>query len=143
MGGAAVSCLVHARKRPSGPLTRRYSPSSGKPSPCSLRPRTAAPEALFVGIALQGGEGDWQNLSKRSRLRRASAPLTSRSPLDIGWRLSYISTEQSPPDKISLSIKIPVLKGSEDQEDYELISYQKSSSTVTSFPKTVLLSHKL
>lgn len=94
MSSAAVRSGVYARKRPYGPLTRRYSPSSGKPSTSSLRPRTAAPEALFVGVAYQGGVGDWQNLSNRSRLRRASAPLTFRSPLNIGWRLSNINAEQ-------------------------------------------------
>lgn len=39
-------------------------------------------------MAYQGGDGDWQNLSNCSRLRRASAPLTFRSQLNIGWRLS-------------------------------------------------------
>ncbi|PLH33160.1 hypothetical protein CSC93_01005 [Klebsiella pneumoniae] len=34
MGGAAVSCLVHARKRPCGPLTRRYAPTAA--SPCRV-----------------------------------------------------------------------------------------------------------
>jgi len=47
-----------------------------------------------VGIAYQGGVGDWQNLSNRCRLRRAAAPLTFRSPLNIGWRLSDINAEQ-------------------------------------------------
>ncbi|HBY9792981.1 TPA: hypothetical protein MJA78_25685 [Klebsiella pneumoniae] len=31
MEGAAGSCLIHARKRPSGPLTRRYAPTAAKP----------------------------------------------------------------------------------------------------------------
>lgn len=39
-------------------------------------------------MAYQGRDGDWQNLSNCSRLRRASAPLTFRSQLNIGWRLS-------------------------------------------------------
>ena len=94
MGGAAVSCLVHARKRPYGPLTRRYAPTAAVALSGPLRPRTAATKALFVGIAYQGGVGDWQNLSNRCRLRRASAPLTFRSPLNNGWRLSDINAEQ-------------------------------------------------
>lgn len=52
-----VSCLVHARKRPYGPLTRRYAPTAAVALPGPLRPRTAATKALFVGIAYQGGGG--------------------------------------------------------------------------------------
>lgn len=58
MGGAAVSCLVHARKRPSGPLTRRYAPATAVALPGPLRPRTKASETFLAGIALQGKGGE-------------------------------------------------------------------------------------
>ena len=50
MGGAAVSCLVHARKRPCGPLTRRYAPAAAVALSGPLRPRTAASEMFLTGL---------------------------------------------------------------------------------------------
>lgn len=42
---------------PNGPLTRRYAPTSGKPSSGPLRPRTKALSWLKAGIVWQGGDG--------------------------------------------------------------------------------------
>ncbi len=42
---------------PDGPLTRRYAPTSGKPSSGPLRPRTEALSSLTAGMALQGEDG--------------------------------------------------------------------------------------
>ncbi|EKK49627.1 hypothetical protein EC80569_0305, partial [Escherichia coli 8.0569] len=50
VGGAAVSCLVHARKRPCGPLTRRYAPTAAIALPGPLRPRTAASVSFLAGL---------------------------------------------------------------------------------------------
>jgi len=60
-----VSCLVHARKRPYGPLTRRYAPTAATALPGPLRPRTEASETFLAGIALQGRGWVRQNLSKQ------------------------------------------------------------------------------
>lgn len=40
---------------PDGPLTRRYAPTSGKPSSGPLRPRTEALSWLKAGMVWQGG----------------------------------------------------------------------------------------
>ncbi|HFY5302187.1 TPA: hypothetical protein ACIH3Y_005297, partial [Salmonella enterica subsp. enterica serovar Typhimurium] len=39
---------------PNGPLTRRYAPTSGKPSSGPLRPRTEALSWLKTGMVWQG-----------------------------------------------------------------------------------------
>lgn len=82
-----VSCLVHARKRPSGPLTRRYAPTAAIALPGPLRPRTEASETFLARIALQGRGGRGRTCQHSSRLRRATAPFTRSTPFNYSWRL--------------------------------------------------------
>lgn len=48
LAGSIENTLVSG---PDGPLTRRYAPTSGKPSSGPLRPRTEALSWLKAGIA--------------------------------------------------------------------------------------------
>ena len=72
LAGSSQYTLVSG---PHGPLTRRYAPTSGKPSSGPLRPRTEALSWLKAGMVWQGWGWVRGNLSISTGLRRASAVL--------------------------------------------------------------------
>lgn len=54
LAGSSQYTLVSGPHGPHGPLTRRYAPTSGKPSSGPLRPRTEALSWLKAGMVWQG-----------------------------------------------------------------------------------------
>ena len=87
---------------PDGPLTRRYAPTSGKPSSGPLRPRTEALSWLKAGMVWQGWGWDRRNLSIGTGLRRASAVL-------LRYHMKQWSSAFHAADAASKTLSSPVI----------------------------------